>query len=160
MAKIYQGIWGLTGHTPLVEVCNLEKELNLKARLHVKLECMNGDEAGMEGYKDPFNRVCYPWGNENGELLSWYRELGSFRRGNSVFIDGEFEPVSEADGVIAYIRKNEKQKVMVILNRNADAITYYLSPEWQSADVALGGEKCDGGVAVDGIGYTVLIKGE
>ncbi|MBR2950015.1 MAG: cysteine synthase A [Lachnospiraceae bacterium] len=41
MAKIYQGIWGLTGHTPLVEVCNLEKELNLKARLLVKLECMN-----------------------------------------------------------------------------------------------------------------------
>lgn len=119
-----------------------------------------GDEAGMEGYKDPFNRVCYPWGNENRELLSWYRELGSFRRGNSVFVDGEFEPVSEADGVIAYIRKNEKQKVMVILNRNADAITYYLSPEWQSADVAFGGEKCDGGVAVDGIGYTVLIKGE
>jgi len=119
-----------------------------------------GDEAGMEGYKDPFNRVCYPWGNENGELLSWYKELGSFRRGNSVFVDGEFEPVSEADGVIAYIRKNEKQKVMVILNRNADAITYYLSPEWQSAGVAFGGEKCDGGVAVDGIGYTVLIKGE
>ena len=21
-----------------------------------------GDEAGMEGYQDPFNRGCYPWG--------------------------------------------------------------------------------------------------
>jgi glycosidase len=21
-----------------------------------------GDEAGMQGYKDPFNRCCYPWG--------------------------------------------------------------------------------------------------
>ena len=41
MAKIYQGITELIGHTPLVEVCNLEKELDLKARLLVKLECMN-----------------------------------------------------------------------------------------------------------------------
>ena len=29
-----------------------------------------GDEAGMEGYKDPFNRGCYPWGRENQELLA------------------------------------------------------------------------------------------
>ncbi|MBR2315680.1 MAG: glycoside hydrolase family 13 protein [Clostridia bacterium] len=119
-----------------------------------------GDEAGMEGYKDPFNRVCYPWGKENQELLLWYKKLGAFRRGNSVFVDGEFEPVSEADGVIAYIRKRSEQKIMVILNRNPNAITYYLSPEWQGTDVALGGEKCEGGVVVDGIGYAVLIKGE
>ena len=39
-----------------------------------------GDEAGMEGYKDPFNRGCYPWGQENGELLAWYRRLGEIRR--------------------------------------------------------------------------------
>ena len=24
-----------------------------------------GDEAGMEGYRDPFNRACYPWGHED-----------------------------------------------------------------------------------------------
>ena len=24
-----------------------------------------GDEAGLQGYKDPFNRGCYPWGKEN-----------------------------------------------------------------------------------------------
>jgi len=41
MGKIYQGISGLIGHTPLVEVCNLEKELDLKARLLVKLEYLN-----------------------------------------------------------------------------------------------------------------------
>ena len=41
MANIYKGITGLIGRTPLVEVCNMEKELGLKARLLVKLECMN-----------------------------------------------------------------------------------------------------------------------
>ncbi|MDO4845905.1 MAG: cysteine synthase A [Oscillospiraceae bacterium] len=41
MAKIYQGVSGLIGNTPLVETANLEKELRLKARLLVKLEYFN-----------------------------------------------------------------------------------------------------------------------
>ncbi len=38
-----------------------------------------GDEAGLEGYRDPFNRACYPWGREDAELLDWYRALGKMR---------------------------------------------------------------------------------
>ena len=38
-----------------------------------------GDEAGLEGYRDPFNRGCYPWGGEDEGLLSWYRSLGALR---------------------------------------------------------------------------------
>ena len=41
MANIYQGTLGLIGKTPLVEVVNVEKELDLKARLLVKLEYFN-----------------------------------------------------------------------------------------------------------------------
>jgi hypothetical protein len=39
-----------------------------------------GDEAGMEGYNDPFNRRTYPWGRENPELLSHHRNLGQLRK--------------------------------------------------------------------------------
>lgn len=38
-----------------------------------------GDEAGLEGYRDPFNRACYPWGREDQELIGWYRSLGKMR---------------------------------------------------------------------------------
>ena len=38
-----------------------------------------GDEAGLEGYRDPFNRGCFPWGQEDQDLLSWYRQLGKLR---------------------------------------------------------------------------------
>ena len=41
MAIIYQGTVGLIGHTPLVEVGNIERNLGLKARLLVKMEMMN-----------------------------------------------------------------------------------------------------------------------
>ncbi len=41
MAKIYKGASELIGNTPLVEVVNIEKELNLKATILVKLEYFN-----------------------------------------------------------------------------------------------------------------------
>ena len=41
MANIYQGTVGLIGHTPLVEVGNIERNLGLKARILVKMEMMN-----------------------------------------------------------------------------------------------------------------------
>jgi cysteine synthase A len=41
MSKIYTSVDELVGNTPLVEVGNLEKELNLEARLLVKVEALN-----------------------------------------------------------------------------------------------------------------------
>ena len=41
MANIYKGTLGLIGNTPLVEVENIEKELNLPVTLLVKLEYLN-----------------------------------------------------------------------------------------------------------------------
>lgn len=41
MGNIYKGTLGLIGNTPLVEVANVEKELDLKATVLVKLEYFN-----------------------------------------------------------------------------------------------------------------------
>ena len=41
MANIYKGTLGLVGNTPLVEVINIERELQLKATVLVKLEYFN-----------------------------------------------------------------------------------------------------------------------
>ena len=41
MANIYKGTLGLVGNTPLVEVVNIEKDLDLKATVLVKLEYFN-----------------------------------------------------------------------------------------------------------------------
>ena len=39
-----------------------------------------GDEAGMEGFEDPFNRRTFPWGNEDKELTDWFARLGNLRK--------------------------------------------------------------------------------
>lgn len=77
-----------------------------------------GDEAGMEGYEDPFNRRCYPWGNEEKELLAWYQKLGSLRKNWNVFKDGEYQTIYAKDGVFIFQRMNECEKVVVGVNRS------------------------------------------
>lgn len=38
-----------------------------------------GDEAGMCGMADPFNRGAYPWGREDTDLVSYFQALGRLR---------------------------------------------------------------------------------
>lgn len=39
-----------------------------------------GDEAGLYGFRDPWNRRCYPWDREKQQLLGYFRKLGKIRR--------------------------------------------------------------------------------
>ena len=100
-----------------------------------------GDEAGMQGYKDPFNRRCYPWGKENGELVEWYKKLGKIRNENRVFKDGRFEIFSAVAGCVAFSRKNDDEAILVISNSNPHPITYYVKSEWCDAHDLLGNGK-------------------
>ena len=75
-----------------------------------------GDEAGLEGYRDPFCRRCFPWGNEDGELLAHYKKAISIRTQNAVFTDGEFEPVYQFSGGYGFIRKDKNESFVVLVN--------------------------------------------
>lgn len=63
-----------------------------------------GDEAGMEGYEDPLNRYCYPWGHEDMEILNWYKLLGKIRKDYGLALGGNIEIIYAQDGVIVYSR--------------------------------------------------------
>ncbi len=75
-----------------------------------------GDEAGTEGYHDPFCRMPFPWGRENTELVSHYSTLGNIRRENSVYKDGYFKVLGFADGYIAFERYNETERIVTVAN--------------------------------------------
>jgi 4-alpha-glucanotransferase len=50
-----------------------------------------GDEAGLGGMADPFNRKCYPWGREDKQLLEFFKRISTFRKDNEVLINGDTE---------------------------------------------------------------------
>ncbi len=75
-----------------------------------------GDEAGLEGFSDPFCRATYPWGNENYELLTHYKALGKMRSENSAFKKGEFLPVTDENGIFSFKRKSDAQELLIFVN--------------------------------------------
>lgn len=92
-----------------------------------------GDEAGIDGGEDPFNRGCYPWGKEDKSLTEHYKFLGRLRKEHRAFAQGEFVPVSAALGCVAYERRGEGERIMTVANRNSHSIVYLLPEEgWQS----------------------------
>lgn len=82
-----------------------------------------GDEAGMEGYHDPFCRMPYPWKNQNAELLNFYRRLGEIRCRNPVFADGDFNIISVNGGFISYSREKDGECVVIAVNRSEEDIS-------------------------------------
>lgn len=63
-----------------------------------------GDEAGMTGFEDPFNRGCYPWGQENQTLLAYYQALSHFRQSRRVDFSAGFSLLREEAGLFAFWR--------------------------------------------------------
>ena len=90
-----------------------------------------GDEAGVQGGGDPFNRSFFPWGSEDKDITEWYRKLGNIRNSLKCLGNGVFKPYSAMLSCIAYTRECEGEKIMVIANRNYHEIDYYLPYEFQ-----------------------------
>jgi glycosidase len=97
-----------------------------------------GDEAGMEGYKDPFNRRTFPWGRENSELLGFTRELASIRKSCPVFAEGELEFIEVTSEACVLLRKDYKlgKGVAVFLNKSKTAKKFRLTDAIGSASNA------------------------
>ncbi|MBQ8503615.1 MAG: glycoside hydrolase family 13 protein [Clostridia bacterium] len=117
-----------------------------------------GDEAGMQGYKDPFNRYCFPWGKENTELQEYYRALGKMRKECDCLVKGEYATVSEAMGCLAFVRYGEKDEILVIVNRNEHDIDYYLPENWHYARQIFGGTMKGESAKIGALSSVILKK--
>ncbi len=102
-----------------------------------------GDEAGMEGYKDPFNRRPYPWGREDKEILGWYRTLTAIRTSEPAFAKQGFKVVAAKRGLFAFERGGGE--VLVCTNTGGTSETLNISGMYTSL---LTGTPYDGSMKV------------
>ena len=81
-----------------------------------------GDEAGLYGYRDPFNRCPYPWGDEDTLLLEWFTQLGQLRKTyRDVFASGDYLPVQHTADLFSFLRTDGKEGLFVAVNRGETA---------------------------------------
>ena len=81
-----------------------------------------GDEAGMEGYHDPFCRMPYPWGREDRALLAHYRRLGRLRRTHPSLHGGDFRFLPSPNGTVLYERRSRSDRLTVAANATERSI--------------------------------------
>ena len=82
-----------------------------------------GDEAGMEGFEDPFNRRTYPWGHEDGELLDWFKQLGALRKTHPALRRGTIRYVAADGPLLAFARADDGEEILCVCNAGDGPVT-------------------------------------
>ncbi len=88
-----------------------------------------GDEVGMEGFEDPFNRQTYPWGYEDQELLEWYRALGRLRGQRPALRRGGIRYVCGRGPLLAFVRESEEERLLCAFNAGKEKQTLVVEEE-------------------------------
>lgn len=117
-----------------------------------------GDEIGMQGLKDPFNRACMDWEHPNTELLKWYKRLGEVRRGLKVFEKGEFIPVFSNYKTIAYKRFDNEGEVLVAVNLDESPVDIFVGDAWNYSYCIFGETSVDSHIHMEPFRYTLLSR--
>lgn len=81
-----------------------------------------GDEAGVEGYADPFCRACFPWGHENTEILEYYRKNIALRNEHDEFKNGEFETIYKVNNGYGFVRYTKHGSYVVLVNAGREEV--------------------------------------
>ena len=89
-----------------------------------------GDEVGVEGYKDPFNRRTFPWGHEDKDLLQWYKDLGKMRHACSCLVDGDIIDYNSDGRTMAYLRADDNDMLLCVFNAADYTITFRVPDEF------------------------------
>ena len=91
-----------------------------------------GDEAGLEGYHDPFCRMPYPWGREDAELQEHYRALGALRQRCKALKNGDFRFTSLKNDAFAFERVADDSHLLILANVGAEW-HYPVTKTWKNA---------------------------
>lgn len=122
------------------------------------------DEAGQEGYKDPFNRRTYPWGSEDERLIDFTKRLGHLRRSIKAFAKGDlhFIEVTKEYAVFSRTDREIGEQAVVIMNRSRRVVERQIDclAEYRNAAVVHGTSCSDGTIRVSPFDFGLIVSKE
>ncbi len=85
-----------------------------------------GDEAGMEGFEDPFNRGTFPWNNEDKQLLDHFSRLGKIRAKRASLQRGDLKWLYAEGHTLAFARTLGDETSIAATNVGEEDVTLTL----------------------------------
>ena len=86
-----------------------------------------GDEIGMQGYRDPFNRGFYCWDSHEERLKPVLAQLAQLRHTCEAFRTGQLRVLRAEDGILHYQRVGKVETAEIIVNRTEHIIVETLA---------------------------------
>lgn len=83
-----------------------------------------GDEAGMEGFDDPFSRRYYPWGREDKELQAYFASLAELKHSCDALRRGDVCILTAGEGVVAFTRKTKRERATIYVNLSQNELEF------------------------------------
>ncbi len=85
-----------------------------------------GDEAGMEGYGDPFNRRPFPWNRPDEDLFAVMRAYNLLRQKLELLWGGDFEVLDSPSSTFAFrrFRRPFEGSIEVVCNRTEQPLVW------------------------------------
>ena len=74
-----------------------------------------GDERGMEGFRDPYNRAAFPWDGGRMDCATVFRNAIAVRKALPVLTAGDFEPFADGEDVFGLWRRGEDGECVCVL---------------------------------------------
>ena len=108
-----------------------------------------GDEAGMYGYRDPFNRKCFPWNDIDNDLHDFYATLGKIKNRNTFLSEAEFRVLRADNDAFVFERflsdddndeymenrrrKHAKNRMLVAINRSDNEVEIEIPETYENS---------------------------
>jgi hypothetical protein len=89
-------------------------------------------------------------------LLLWYKSLGETRKSLDCLKEGKFIPYSAMLSCVAFIRESEKDKILVIANKNYHDIDYNLPDDFRYKKDLITGEFATHSINIPAYGAVII----
>jgi glycosidase len=94
-----------------------------------------GDEVGLQGIGNLYNRAPYPWKKRDKKLLKFFRHMGNIRKDNAFMETADLKVIEVDSRKFVFERYNDTEKIVVAINRTQDIIEWKLPEQYEVSDV-------------------------
>ncbi len=81
-----------------------------------------GDEIGMQGYGDPFNRCYFDWEHPNTGLTEHFAVLGKLRKDHPMLADADLKIIKADKNCFAFVREKQGDQLLCFINRSDEPV--------------------------------------
>lgn len=114
-----------------------------------------GDEIGMYGYKDPFNRKCFTWDKIDKDLYKFFVRLGNIRKENSFLSESEINIIQADENLFVFERYNKNNSMLIVVNRTENDIKINIPQKYNYGKYIYGNEYDDS--IISGFGKLIIL---